>query len=350
MEGADADVARGGPRLQRVQHVVDLHEVLRATSPPRSPRSAGSLRSGARRSRAGRISVRPSTSSWATALATPAEWVTQTASAIQKPATSGGLADQRSAVRGEGEDPVEALLDLRPAQGGQQPLAVCPRLREVVFGEGQHRRHRGGGDLAVVVDRVQVARASAGGRSCRCRCGPRARGSTGRRPGCAGSVARSRSPRRCARRARRSGRSSRTGGPAAAAARPCRPSRPPRAPEAGARHDDVGRDHPVGGAHAGDPAARLLDADDAGRTLEARAVRFGAPGQGDDRAAGLGQAVGRGVQAAEDALAVEQRVQPDALVGVDDPALDAPGRQPPRRRCRSVSRSGVVATSSPPTS
>ena len=43
---------------------------------------------------------------------TPAEWVTQTASAIQKPVDLGGLADQRSAVRGEGEDAVEAVLDL----------------------------------------------------------------------------------------------------------------------------------------------------------------------------------------------------------------------------------------------
>ena len=54
-----------------------------------------------------------------------------------------------------------------------------------------------------------------------------------------------------------------------------------RAPEAGAGHDDVGRDHPVGGAHPGDPAARLLDADDAGASpgRARRAPRRAVPGR-----------------------------------------------------------------------
>src|SRR3712207_8102482 len=41
------------------------------------------------------------------------------------------------------------------------------------------------------------------------------------------------------------------------------------------------------------------------------------------------QAVGRRVQAAEDAVAVQQGVEPDALVGVDERGIDAPRRQPP---------------------
>ena len=52
------------------------------------------------------------------------------------------------------------------------------------------------------------------------------------------------------------------------------------APEAGARHDDVGLDHSVGGAHAGDPAAGLLDADHPGGALEPGSARLGARARG----------------------------------------------------------------------
>ena len=85
---------------------------------------------------------------------------------------------------------------------------------------------------------------------------------------------------------------------------------------------------PSGGPDAGDPAAGLLDAGHPGRALEAGAARLGAAGQRDDRPGRLGQAVGGDVQAAEDAVAVDQRVQPHALVRVDHLRLDAPGGGP----------------------
>ena len=240
-----------------------------------------------------------------------------------------GLPDQRPAVRGEGEDPVEALLDLRPAQRRQQLTALLPGVGEVVLGEGQHRRHGGGGDLAVVLELVQAHRHRPVGVAAdpdavhvlaevqvgvlvaqdrhpdltRLVVAPDQLGDLTRLHVLVGE--------RQQRDVHADHRADR------------------RAPEAGARHDDVGRDHPLRGAHAGDPAARLLDAHHAGGALEAGPPRLGAPREGDHRARGLGQAVGRRVQAAEDAVAVQQGVQPDALVRVDERGLDTPRRQPP---------------------
>ena len=107
---------------------------------------------------------------------------------------------------------------------------------------------------------------------------------------------------------------------------------------------------PRADGHAGDAAAGLLDADDLGPVA---VDDPGLPRPGDeqlDRAGGEGEPVGRGVQPAEDLAGVEQRVQPPALLGVDDPARRCPTEvSQPSRRCRSCSRVEVVATSRPPT-
>ena len=112
--------------LQRVQDVVDLHEVLLGGLADVAAGELDVLEAVTRRTRRGRSADRPVVSSSATARATPAEWVTQTASATKKPSRSGRLADQRAAVGGEGEDAVEAVLDLALAQRRQQLLAMPP--------------------------------------------------------------------------------------------------------------------------------------------------------------------------------------------------------------------------------
>ena len=138
VEGADADVARGGPRLQRVQHVVDLHEVLR-----------GRLFHVARRAlevgeavhvAAVQVVLRPAVDQELGDGLGDARGVGHPDGLGDPEARDlGGLADQRSAVRGEREDSVEALLDLCRAQGGQQSLAVVPGFAEVVLGEMRPR-------------------------------------------------------------------------------------------------------------------------------------------------------------------------------------------------------------------
>ena len=117
-------------RLQRVDDVVDLDEVLAvagaATYSGASWCGSNRLTSHSCRSK---LEQWPSTSHSATARPTPAEWVTQTASATQKPVDVRRLADQRHVVGGEGEQPVDALLDLRVAGRGQQQLGLPPRPR-----------------------------------------------------------------------------------------------------------------------------------------------------------------------------------------------------------------------------
>ena len=100
------------------------------------------------------------------------------------------------------------------------------------------------------------------------------------------------------------------------------------APEAGAADHEVGGDDAVRGPDTGNPAAGLLDAGHAGRALEAGAPGSGAAGQRDDRPGRLGQAVAGHVQPAEDALGVDERVQPDAVPGADHLGLDPPGSGP----------------------
>ena len=102
------------------------------------------------------------------------------------------------------------------------------------------------------------------------------------------------------------------------------------APEPGAGHHNVRRDHAVGRFDAGDPARGLLDARHGGGAEVGHAGLAGAADQQLDGAGGGGQAVRRDVKAAEDLVAVrqrpggQQRVVLPALVGVDDPAFDAP--------------------------
>ena len=63
----------------------------------------------------------------------------------------------------------------------------------------------------------------------------------------------------------------------------------------------------------------------------------------------LGQAVGGRVEPAEDAVAVQQRMQLDAFGRRQQPPSIPHAAAQPALRCRSAQRSGVVATSRPPT-
>ena len=69
-----------------------------------------------------------------------------------------GLSDQRPAVRGEREDAVEAALDLRLREFGQQSLRRLPLGGEVVRSELEARGHPFAGDLVgrVGLQRVEV--------------------------------------------------------------------------------------------------------------------------------------------------------------------------------------------------
>ena len=100
-------------------------------------------------------------------------------------------------------------------------------------------------------------------------------------------------------------------------------------PEPRAAHDDVRRELARVGHHPGDAPGVMGDGGDAHRPVEHRPAALGAPDQRGDRAGGLGQPVGGGVQATEDPLAVEQRVQPRALLDVDDLGGHAPRGGPP---------------------
>ena len=100
----------------------------------------------------------------------------------------------------------------------------------------------------------------------------------------------------------------------------------------------------------GDPAALVDDADHLGVRNERGAAGGGSRGLRLDGAHRLGQPVGRGVEPTEDAVGVEQRVQRDAFVRGSSslPSIPHAAAQP-ALRCRSAERSGVVATSRPPT-
>jgi hypothetical protein len=99
-------------------------------------------------------------------------------------------------------------------------------------------------------------------------------------------------------------------------------------PEAGAGHDDVGGYYAVIGGDSGDLAAGVLDTDYLGRPLEHRAAGFCPPGERNDDTGGLGESVGLDVQAAEDPLLVEKRVELRTFGGVEDAAVDTPGGGP----------------------
>ena len=336
-------------RLERVEDVVDLDEVLDAAVVDVRRRSwCGSkrLRSHSWRS----VGDPPSTSHSAIALPTPAEWVTQTASATQKPATSrdSPISGMPSGVN-ENTPSIPSSTRRRCARrAGHGGLGPPPRLREVLRGQVEHRRHDGrlgrraagpmrrsasamavradphpvdvlaGVEVAVLVpeDRLRRPRARAGWPS---------------------------------RRARGPARSSRTGGRAAGAGWPCRPSPRPRPPDPGARDDHVRGDLALvrdDGPHAavvGPDAGHGALPDDAGTALDGAA---GLP-RGPDR---LGQPVGRDEVAAQHDVAVEQRRDAHALVGVEQPGPSSPTTGPSRgdgagRR----DAPAVVATSRPPT-
>ena len=241
-----------------------------------------------------------------------------------EPGHVGGLADQRSAVGGEGEDAVEAGLDLRLAQGRQQQPALVPHRREVLLGERQHGGLPRGGDLVdlgqlverdrhravgvgadaepvVVLAVVEVLILVAQDRQARLDGLVVAPDQVGDLPGERVLVGERQQGHRHADH---------------------RPDLP--APEPRAAHDDVGRELAGVGLHAGDPPAVLGDAGDAHRPVEHRPAALGAPDQRGHRAGGLREPVGGGVQAAEDAVAVEQRVQARALLDVDDLGGHAP--------------------------
>lgn len=95
-----------------------------------------------------------------------------------------------------------------------------------------------------------------------------------------------------------------------------------------AAHDDVGGDLALVGEDAGDAALALLDVEDLVAGEEAYAA-LGGPADlrlyGED---GLGEAVGRDEEAAEDLVRVDERVLLDALLGAQQPGLDAPGGDP----------------------
>ena len=82
------------------------------------------------------------------------------------------------------------------------------------------------------------------------------------------------------------------------------------------------------GLDLGDPARFQTDAGDRVAVEEASAALRGPPCHQLDDPDGLGQPVGGRVQAAQDRVAGEERREAHALVGVDEPALDTPGREP----------------------
>ena len=342
--------SRGESRgLQRVQDVVDLDEVLlRGFADVVGCEldlfeavHVASCRS---------ISLRPSTSSCATARATPAEWVTHTASAIQNPATSGDspISGPPSGVNEKMPlNPLSILAvsrqgssSLHCSQAGAKSSSVKGSIdgiadAEIVSQSGsvaQVHRHRavGVGADAEPVDvfaEVQVLVLVAQDRQA-------GLGSSVLRPTSSGT-----------------GRSWRTGGPAAAAARPCRPSRRARRPRIRAQDTTMSAGIVAGRCRdAGDPAAAVLDAGHLVDPLEHRAACLGAAGQRDDDARRPWRA---------------RRWAHTARQGSASRSSSGCSRRIPRRRCTvpsiphevaqpclRCSRPGapaVVATSSPPT-
>ncbi len=101
-----------------------------------------------------------------------------------------------------------------------------------------------------------------------------------------------------------------------------------RAPDAGAAHDDVGGDLALVGQDAGDTALVLPNVEDFVAGQEAHAACGGPADLRLDGEDGLGEAVGGDEEAAEDLVAVDQRMLLDALVGGQQARLDAPGGDP----------------------
>lgn len=106
------------------------------------------------------------------------------------------------------------------------------------------------------------------------------------------------------------------------------------APDAGAAHDDVGGDLAVVRDDGGDAVGSGgvigfgTDVQDLVAVEDAYAAGTGVPELRLDGEHRLGQAVGGDQQSAEDAVAVDERVQGRAFVRAHEPALDAPGSEP----------------------
>jgi hypothetical protein len=72
----------------------------------------------------------------------------------------------------------------------------------------------------------------------------------------------------------------------------------------------------------------LFDADHLDGFAEHCAARLGAAYQRDDHARRLGESVGRHIQAAKDFRLVDERMNPQAFLGLEHGALDAPRCSP----------------------
>ena len=182
------------------------------------------------------------------ARATPAECVTQTASAdpeARRPRATRPSAGRRPAVNEK--TPLIPLSISAGRAGPARARAPSPGLVEVVRREVEDRRHH---------RRVLGARSVAGsigigpvGVGADRPAGRRARGSTGRGPGARriGWIVLVLGRMRRTRRARAAGRRRRTGGPAAGAGSSSPTIAPIRGPQIPARaDDDVGRDLAAG--------------------------------------------------------------------------------------------------------
>ncbi|TKW52638.1 hypothetical protein CTA1_11786 [Colletotrichum tanaceti] len=335
VEGADAEVARGLARLEGVQDVVDLDEVL--------GRDLADVVGGevdlleARNVALGQVDVGLAGGEELGDGAGDAGRVGDPDGLGDEEAVEvGGAADEGPAVRGEGHDAVEAVVDVGFGEGREQPLGELPGRGEVVRREVEAGRHvalvdpprglaqrgrdHGHRAVAVVADaelfavlavveiavlvpedrELGVVVVVRGGILCR---------------------------RRCLAPLRRNGLrlcvlvsdGEKGDGQADHGA-------DLDAPEAGAREDQVGGDD--AGGPRGDPrdaSVAPLDAGDRGVLEIPDAGGAGALDEQLDGGGGQGQAVGGDVQAAEDDVGAQQGVDGLALGGGEETGLDAPG-------------------------
>ena len=307
IEGADPNVTRGQPRLRGMQHVVDLDEVL--------------LR--------GFADVRGIELEILEAVDVASVQLDLGSSVDQQlcdgPADSGrvrhphglgdpealdvrGFTEQRSAVGGEREDSVEAVVDLGGLEARQQQLGLLPRRREVLLREVEHGRHRLVGHTVSAgqglgVDGHRAVRVGSDAETVDVLAEVQVlilmtkNGHAGLgRFGVASHQFRDLIGlgvlvRQGQQRHLHADQFAHIG-----------------APEAGAGHHDVGLDDAVVGCHTGDAATRLFDTDDLGGTTEHGSARFCATGECHDGTGRFGKTVGLDVQTAENPRTIDQRM------------------------------------------
>ena len=102
------------------------------------------------------------------------------------------------------------------------------------------------------------------------------------------------------------------------------------APEPGTRDHDVGLERALGGADTGHRTSPLVDLDHVLATVEHCAPVDCPPHLHPDRGRGTGQAIGRCVQAAQNDVSIDQRMEPHALVDIDDRGFDSLDLRPAR--------------------